>query len=157
MHVTRSNYLAEIMHPVPCVWPWKLIYLPWTVAALQRSVHHWPERGHQAPEHQRPARGAQRGRDAAPGQGLPVRGDTRRGVPGQLDSKLPNGESCSGLSVILLKIAPGLVVLAWRAGIHSDVRSVPVVWTQSCYWLGQFSVCLIGSVGCLWRKLLVSF
>ena len=61
-------------------------------AFLQGPVPHRPPGRGEAHERERPARGPLCRGDPPSGQGLPVRGDPRRSLPRQLDSRVPNGE-----------------------------------------------------------------
>lgn len=67
---------------------------------FQGPVHHRSSRRGEAHECERPAGGPLRGGDPPSGQGLPVCGDARRGLSGQLDPRVSNGE----LFVILWRV-----------------------------------------------------
>lgn len=60
--------------------------------SFQGSVPHWSKRCGEAHECERPAGGPLCGRDASFGEGVPVCWDAWRGVSGQLDPRVPNGE-----------------------------------------------------------------
>lgn len=82
----RAGFILELL-----VWH-ESIFSTMLPKILQGTVYHRPQRRGETHEHQRPACGSVRRGDPSLGEGIPVRGNPRRGVSGQLDSGVPDGQ-----------------------------------------------------------------